>query len=641
MKIFFRFYILSLLIFGTLLCPLSALAQDLGPVASSLHWQKFSLEGKIEDKISKLLLVSVPDHQIIVKVLIQAKAKEKNNRRQKFLDSLAKNPAQQSKLDDELLLRKLDINKFDFVEEEDGKVAPSLPDLLEGIKDIDVILFFPKDASKELRKDIVKLVSQLFDKKFNRTLNIIVADNPYANHAKLEKDLKPPTFEQKWRNFLVPFALVIAGLLFSAILFLMVSRLKQFSKDLSGALRDAGQNISHGLNPEDKDAELINPSDAGTIGEELLAATEASSLQQISFEKYSGIKRYKKILENDFDNALILINRWLKSDRQIEMLMVHLIFKALDDQEVFKLTDKLSIFQLQKVQVDMKLPLKEKDVGLLDKHIELSVMDLMLDTKPKLSFVMRNFISNLTASEAVQLQKEFKLISGLLFHYLPENIIREMIELMPDKDVSAGLQMANEFNREFMMKNGAVIEKFIAEKCEKENSKKASGFMQILPVLLESVSGARETSLLKEVQQYCSNEEFDRILIEMLPTSFLITYSDQFPKKVFGSYSIRQKAKIIASKPEQITWEIEEWVGAKGSKSREILEIEISDIKNDAKLLSEVQKNGDKIWKDFFKKTRNVLKSNNDIQKQLKTALDEWSQANFKAIKDESKIKAA
>ena len=626
-RVFNFFFLVGLIISSTV-----AFAQNGDPASASLHWQKLTLEEKIENKISELLKVSIPDQQILVKVLVQAKAKTidpKQVQRQKFLAALSKSQDQNSKYDNDFILRKLDITKEDFfrLEAPLEEKQVVIPDLLEGIKEIDVILFFPKETAKTVRKEIVTLVSQVFEKKFNRNLNIIAANNPYANHAKLEKDKIPPTFEEKWKNFFIPFVVFLSVGIFGIIFLFMIGRLKQFSLEVSNALRDVGQNIIQSQKPEVEElGEAVN---ANALSEDIQVAAEASNLQQISFQKFLGVNRFKKLLKNDFQNALLLLGRLISSEKQTESFMVHLIFKSLDDSDVMLLTNKMSHSQLQKVQNFMNVPLKEREIGIFDKYIELAVMGLLLDSKPKLPYVVGNYISTLTAQSAYKLAQESTIIGGMLLHYLPQNILKDLVPLLDEHTLSECLKHSNEFDHTYLMKHGAEIEGLINQKTINVENEKISGLLTILPSFLDSADKTKEAFILKEMRDFCTREEFVSVIYETMPTSFLIDISEDFARRVFEGISIKTKAKMVATMPDHITWSLPEWVGAENSKSRDIFELEISDLKNDPKLMEQAKSNADKMWKEFFQKIRTVIKLNNEIQPAIRETLEQWVDSTF------------
>jgi hypothetical protein len=309
--------------------------------------------------------------------------------------------------------------------------------------------------------------------------------------------------------------------------------------------------------------------------------------------------------------------------------MVHLIFKSLDESELVMLTSKMSDSQLQKVQATINIHIKEKELGVFDKMIELAVMGLFLDSKPKLPHVVSSFLSTLTASSAYQLAKESKVFGGLMLHYLPQNLIGELLNILDDQTMSDCLRYANQFDKSYILKHGAEIEKLISQKTADQVDDKISGVLSVLPSFLESASLDKEKFILKEVRDFCSRKEFCQIILETLPLSFLLSYSEETARKIFDGVSFKSKVKMAVIVPEYVAWSLPDWVGPKNSKAREIFDMEVVNFKNDPRLMEQALTLKENLWKEFFQKVRTIIKSKSENKDSLQSALHQWVETQF------------
>jgi len=635
------------IILGILFSFLGKMAFGLESSFVPIDWQKINLEENIQTKISSLIapIVGKTDSAIIVDIKINpsnttdienegAPAAPKSSA-VRFND--AKNSINEGR-DDYILLDKLGVEAPNYQAEtkpvsqqvivqnnvrSQGALLSKF-DLFKYIKEISITVILDQSLSEQ-KKSAAKKILELYPLQFGETkakLDIKFMPLNIVDKIQVEKKVAAPL------EIIAPFSnsigIMLSVLIFSALSFILFKKYIKLQERQIEAL-----NTSAKAKPEQEREERNKPLEKTN---EMLTNTvntvaAANAAHQTS-SSMSGIERFKNFMLTNPEQTKLLLKRWLKLKTESTKLSLAAIPSKLSTKELSTLFEFVSLDERKEWKKIIDKTLTSNEQIIADQFISSQLVEEMLSPQ-NLNGDAATLLSELSPTEAAELATSDTKLGILFMNVMDGKFIAAMMALMPEEKTKALILESTKCD--FSQIAGLLSYASGKLKLKKPVIKKApfvDQIMELIPVatplieegLFNAIAETGDFQLLKEV----ATEYFPYSIFPKLPSSVIKTIVDYYPKQ--------KRFEYIATLEGQELTQFIEAIAESGSKSRDLLDLDLKTLEKNEILRRRILKNRSNIQKSFIDFTRQVMKKIPDLQEKSNEVLLAWVDEKKEAL---------
>jgi hypothetical protein len=223
---------------------------------------------------------------------------------------------------------------------------------------------------------------------------------------------------------------------------------------------------------------------------------------------------------------------------------------------------------------------------------------------------------------------EYRELGAIFANVLSSKTIGEMFTLMPMDVTTDIIERSSMFRKEEVLAQMPLLkEKMLEVKYKRERPPFLARILDILP----NAKPELETKLYSTLIQHCAWDDVQETALKFLPREVLTNVSDSIFKGVIGAMSLEAQVQFFASRPDEERLESIDRFASKGSKTREMIDVEINMITKNEVALRRLQNDRKKsIDDDFMILTREYIEQHPEAQSEMKSEVEIWLQ-NIKA----------
>jgi hypothetical protein len=668
-----------ILFFILLLFPISISAKmgefQVSPL-QPIEWQAITLQENIEGKIIRSLNPIIKESEYVIEVKIDidldkaedpsSKKITKTQQSKKIKFSTNQAPKEG---DDFVVFNKLGL-EAPIIGEEGIETTTSEVELAQKamiemndrynlfnfLKGIEVKLTFDNGLSKKTRENIQKVIRGL---SFN-TKDII----PQINLQYLElKDSRVKSEENKvnsplssaggntngttkvelpknnhmnWDERFKNLDIMLGIILGAVVLGLVAIFISKKGSKLDEHQESKNENINE-ESPIDSAEELAD--DNTNEGDELiengddmsldLTKTDAQTLKIVA-----GLERFRKMMSMHFNDMILLIKGWIKVGKGAEAIALKGLVATLTDTELAEIFKALTIDERNTWKMCLDSEMNKEELAksftiISNKIIEAMMVPSLID-----DYEICDLLLALSSEDASRFCIDHPELGAIFANVLSAKTIGEMFALMPVQLTTEIIENSSMFRKEEVIAQMPLLkEKLLEVKFKRERPPFLARIFDILPTARPEIEKQLYSTLIK----HCLWEDVKSTAINIFPAELIRNLPENIFRNVIGLMPLESQVAYFAVQSENERDEALDRFAPKGSKSREMVDFEVTALLSNEVALRRLQ--GDRklaIEADYLSQVRSYINSSSEAQVEIRSDVEAW----LRKIENEANMKA-
>ncbi len=629
---------------------------------SPLEWQIVRLQETIEKKIVKSLKPVIKEDEYIVEVKIGVDkeavenptskkiTKTKQSSKVKFTTSEASKDGEEY-----VIFSKLGLEAPVFgdepVEIQNSEVELAQKayiemsdryNLFKYLKTIDVNLTFDSGLSENAKGVIRKVVQglsfninevvpqinlQFLDLKANQ-----IKSNPEAalaaasvggggnGQSKMDGILKQqnekkivPKWYENFKNLDVMLGLVLSAIIL-AIALVIIS--KNFHSSSDNKQEESGSNSVQENAPDN----VAENEDTGEGEDDMIYDLTKTDL--VTTKITDGLERFRKANLNHYNDTILMIKNWIKTGGEQEVKALSALVLILTDTELAKIFNSLSIDERSQWKSLLHSEMSKEEISKAFTFISNKIIEMMMVPSLINDFEICDLLLDVSPSLAIKFaQKNMEL--GILFvNVLSANVIGEMFKIMPAELVEELIDQGADFKTEQIQQ---LLPSLKEQLVEVQSKREKPPFLKRILDILPSARPEIETKLYSTLLKHFTEDEVKITALKMFPRFLIPQIPDTVFKQVVAMMPLDVQIQYFASLDNDKRDISLDRFAVKGSKAREMVEVELMMITKNEVVLKKLQKDKKEILdQEFVSNVRKLIFSDMEMQREVIDQLENW-----------------
>ncbi|MBK9038288.1 MAG: hypothetical protein IPL83_03840 [Bdellovibrionales bacterium] len=628
---------------------------------SSIESYRFAYEKRLEDRFRKNLdsILVGTSYALEVDVILKSSEiidklihppeqtdskKEVNDRDQDFTENPLANFSDRAPEADEyvLPLTKLgmwqvkngplnkNLTRANDLESGKGERAFNFRDLLATIE---LRLMLDQSVSAEQERAARKILRDFSDSSVRPRVNVRVSKIAFlkvqkdekseklerepgsAEKDKSENDKNEPqeTLSDKLMLLKLPLAIVFCALIFLLAIFLASRSYQSIETKRLNLLSEQSKREETMLratyNKEEeaavvKKAEVQNPEMTDRLHLEVLG-------------------KFKEVMVSRPELTSLLVKKWIRfqSDgaadalnfisRNIDVSQIALLLQSLTDEE-------RSLWSLQLLSDDSESG-KVKAL----RFIERELFSNMLAPEENIDPSVKAVLYSVTLAEAIECIRRDVSLGATLITFMQSAQIARIIDHLSPEVVTQLSARGIQLSKAKMLDSVGKLYLLVMQ--VRKEQQIVSPFVGKIPALMSEMSLDKERSLFIAYASQNGLEEIKSLALQYFPAELIFSLPTDLLRRSLDQMSISSRAELIAASDEVHADKLLELFG--GGKTREILEEELTVIREQDNRMRELKRNGKVYLKNFVVQTRALITQSSEYEEQISKILDRWALA--------------
>ena len=625
-----KLWVLLILVLST-----TVAADYAGPASASLAWQKTEFENQLTGKISRALSATIPPKLFILNVSIDLKPKTdskgkskdeaKDNKDHWTSNELA------GKSGGRLFLDKLDFEAPPPTMDSDVKAEEvSLFDSISSIK-ADILLdkSIPEgkiELVKRITSDILKTNSIGTPEVKVEQVELVTPPPPPVPPAPPAPwDLKKWILELKLPitlllvSFLVSFTFGVMALLYFATYKKLENR-KLSVMEAQNTREQAAFQAEMEKNNSENEKELDLGAAHADTGASIPGVTE-SDIEGAE----SGFNRLKTLLKDDPEKAISLMRQWLMASNErgpSEALAV--LPQILSTDELMAIFNKISIDERKSWKKQLAKTVDQAGYKVGELFVSGQIVDSLLGNFAGVDESVIAKVIELSIAQCLDIATQDAELGGMLVNLLPAARLGSFFALMPKELINEVTVNSMKLQEEQMRSLSEKLKSAIDEVRKKSGALVTNAFLEKAADLMKDLDPEKELTLLDALAKSGEYKTLQDSVRRFFPAELILKLPPKLLKACLDRLPLSQRADLICSRPEADGITLLDTIGKPGTKGRDIIDLEMNELKSDEVRKKRIEKAKTKIFGDFIVSVRALLKGSPAAAQQAEPVLEAW-----------------
>lgn len=644
------------------------LSEVSGSNVMPIEWQAIRLQESIENKIARSLtpIIDRSDYVIEVKIGIDKDSAEDPSSKKvtklvqskKVKFSLADMPKDG---DDFVVFNKLGLEApvvgDEPVETQTSEIELAQKALIEMnerfnlfnfMSTIDIKLTFDKSLSNGTKESIKKIINGL---SFNTKdvvpqINIQYLDikavkvkaaekNPLAGGLGAgNKDSKvdnktditgmPKTsFGERFKNLDIMLGLIISSFILGVIA-LMIA--KNGSK-VEAEQENKNENENEGTSEDTVEAEN-NEEQTTAEGGELLEGEESDMSFDLTGTDPQTVRitqtleRFRKVVSIHYNDTILMLKNWIKVSKDQEIAGLRALVQTLEDNELKELFKALTHDERSTWKMNLDGEMNKAELSKAFLYINNQIIQMMMVPSLIDDYEICDLLLDLSPKDAAKFCTENPSLGVVFANVLSASTIGEMFKIMPYEITEKIIEESAFFQKDEIIAQMPLLkEKLLAVKSKREKPPFIKRIVDILPTTRPEI----EKKLYSTLLQHLSLDDVQETAMKFLPWEIVGSLPDNVFKELVSSLPMDfQVQYFISLGADRRESELNRFA-AKGSKGREMIDVELSVVMKNDILVKRIE--GDRAYQiqaQFVDYARKYVSSNEASQKEVAPLVMDW-----------------
>ncbi len=370
-----------------------------------------------------------------------------------------------------------------------------------------------------------------------------------------------------------------------------------------------------------------------TTKEEAVADEEKSSeamSEEEAMASDNGFERFKVCLSQYPVEASNLSREWIAANSSDSKLALRAVAQQLDSEDFAKLLTSLGQEQREAWKGVIGAYLAVNELKEANKIIARDVVRALLVPARVKDTSLLNLLMELGPVKISQFLEQKEHLAGIMLNLLSPSVTGSILNSVSDQKVENWLTQAATFNIEKLEESGQELKKSLQEY---KQSLAPSHFNARIAELILSASPSKERMLFKSMAKASGADEVIRVAKQLFPSELLLKLPESFLKETLQSYPMAKRLELIISQNEANRDRLLNSFAEAGTPAREMMDMEMESINNDAGRVSNIQSRSEEIWREYVYFARQSLERSSQYRPDSERLITEWARTLGKGLK--------
>jgi hypothetical protein len=355
------------------------------------------------------------------------------------------------------------------------------------------------------------------------------------------------------------------------------------------------------------------------IGEDMIDLTLGDA---ITAKINQGLERFRTVMQHHKGESILLIKEWIKAGAGPESDALKALVQVLSDQEladIFKLltNDERGSWKLILDGEMTKEEVAKSFVFIGNEIIKMMMVPSLID-----DYEICDLLLSLSAEDAAKYCLKYPDLGIVFTNVLSGKVISEMFKQLPVHVTVDIIEKSAIFKKDEVLKQMPFLKNLLQKVKE---SKERPPFLKRIIEILPTATADIERKLYSTLLVHLTVEETSQIALSVLPNEVMARLPDETFREVMSLMSQENQIIYLAclSNMERNT-QLERFA-ARGSKNREMLEIELSSlVDNELSMRRLTGERKNAVMQNFLKVARDYLSKNAMAKKEVTPVVRDW-----------------
>ncbi len=629
---------------------------------SPIEWQIVKLQENIEKKIIKSLkpVIKEDDYIIEVKIGVDKDAVEsptsKNITRTKQATKVKFTTAEMQKDgEDYIVFSKLGLEAPVYGDEpveiqtSDAELSQKAfiemndrYNLFKYLKTIDINLTFDTGLSNKTKDVIRKVVqglsfninevvpqinTQFLDLKANQikskeelAMGGSAAATGAPGSSKLDGILKsqnekkePPKFYEFFKNLDVMIGLILAAAIIGLALYLISKNELKAAAEKEEPKEDEVK-AEEMLDPEHNIDEVIDEEDEMKF--------DLTKTDPVTVKIVEGLERLRKATANHHDDTILMMKGWIKNKSVDDVNALSSIVMMYSDDELASTFKTMTNDERTTWKAVLHSELTKEEVANSFGYISNKITEMMMVPSLINDYETCDLLLGMSSEDAAKFCEEDLELAVVFTNVLSSNVISEMFKIISQDLLVDLIDRSATFNPDTL---NELLPALKAKLEQVKLKREKPPFLKRIFELLPSANSEIETKLYSTLLKHFSADEVKITALKIFPKTLVPEISEEVFKQAVALMPMDVQVQYFASMENATRDQMLNKYAAKGSKSREMIDVELVTIlKNEVALKRLQNDKRSKLEQEFVSYTRQLVSTNLEIQREVIDQIESW-----------------
>jgi hypothetical protein len=345
------------------------------------------------------------------------------------------------------------------------------------------------------------------------------------------------------------------------------------------------------------------------------------SSEELEMASDNGFERFKVCLSQYPVEASNVSREWIIQNSEDSRIALRAVAQQLSSEEFSALLSTLGAEQRQIWKSVIGAYLDPAQIKEANKIISRDVLKALLVPARIKDVNLLNMLMELGANKLTQFLEKNDHFSGILLNLLSPSVTTSLLNQVSEQKAEAWLLSAATFDMQTIESEATKV----AQSLELfKRSLAPSHFNARLAELILTASPSRERMLFKSLAASSGPEEVIRVAQKLFPSELVMDLPASFLKETLQSYPMNKRLELLITREEDERQKLLNAFAEEGTTARDMMNMEIENINNDAGKLGSIQDRTEDVWREFLQFTRECLEKSPQHQANCLKLLEEW-----------------
>ncbi|WP_372655331.1 hypothetical protein [Halobacteriovorax sp.] len=592
---------------------------------------KLAVEKQIYSKIENALSVLIEKKQYILDINVQTQEVDNSAKKTKKLENYNFSDAKEAKKD-YFLFHKLGIeapiNGPSAEEIAEEKEKSKLPKVFDVISSVKISILLDELLDEEVTNNVETVLKKL-------SFNVPVKPSMDFSRVQFKKKVveevkKEKTFQDfslaellnLGAKYSTSIGFLVTGLFLSLVSFILFIMYSKLQKGQTSALIDSNKEIAAMAAESASASSDSSDEDESSTTETIESTTETKVSSGLSDETMvaSAVARFEKYFTDNKQEAATLLKKWinLKAPGSKEGLI--LITQELDSEVLQQTFETLNNQDRKLWRNVISSASGEVNLQVGARFIDEQILEEVIVPTDLISDETKQLLYSLDVDTFTNLVIENPEFGPLLMNTLSSSFIVKIIPRLDSSLIETlTINSVKADNEELKKQEPLLQEKLKAYHKPDLASPFSDKIMEILPYVdIES-----EEYFFTAFGKNGDTKKMKEVLSSFLPAKSIYDLPETSMKIILTKMKQSSLVEFLVVTDENISSKLIEMIAPEGSKKREVLDLELSNMQTDEIKLAKLKKNKSDVESKFIAFSRKLINKNAQIQEEISPIIDE------------------
>jgi len=434
--------------------------------------------------------------------------------------------------------------------------------------------------------------------------------------------LPKTSFGERFKNLDIMLGLIISSFILGVIALLIAKSGSKVEAEQENKNENKNEGTSEDTVEADNNEEVPTEEELLLEGEENDMSVDLTQADAQTLKINLTLERFRKVVTVHYNDTILMLKNWIKVSKDQEVSGLRALVQTLDDNELKDLFKALTHDERSTWKMNLDGEMTKPELSKAFLFINSQIINMMMVPSLIDDYEICDLLLDLSPKDAAKFCSENPSLGVVFANVLSANTIGEMFKIMPYEMTGKIIEDSAYFQRDEIVAQMPLLkEKLLAVKNKREKPPFIKRIVDILPTTRPEI----EKKLYSTLLLHLSIDDVKETAMKILPWEIVAQLPDAVFKELVSSLPMDFQVQYFISLGEEKREQELSRFAAKGSKSREMIDVELSVVLKNEILVKRIE--GDRkfqIQSEFVDYARKFVSSNEGSQKEVSPLIMDW-----------------